>query len=433
MQFIRNIFKSGNGKSRPDAGPILSEEEFRAILLHECARCDRNGQRFSLIQVDLEAIGCAGEERRFTRQVIRRVRITDEIGWLSSRTIGIFLPETTRAGAVNFAEEVCGSRGYQIFHYPYSHKEPEKPVKGDNGTRASGNGEREGFFDQSSGMVPDSSIQLMVGMGLPAGNGNGNGRTSSNGNGKASPQSIKEILHPKGLPAWKRVLDIAGASLILLLLSPLFLVVAAFVKLVSPGPVFFIQERVGYLGRSFPMYKFRTMKVSSDQGVHKEHLKKIIQGDGQLQKLETEKDNRLIPMAGLLRKSCIDELPQLINVLKGHMSLVGPRPCLDYEAEEFASWQNCRFDSVPGMTGLWQVSGKNRTTFTEMMRLDVSYCRKRTLRSDLGIFFSTPHAILKEVVEAVAARRTASAGSGTLRPAGRIVRNFDNLVRQLFL
>jgi lipopolysaccharide/colanic/teichoic acid biosynthesis glycosyltransferase len=180
---------------------------------------------------------------------------------------------------------------------------------------------------------------------------------------------------------------------------PLFLLVALLIKVVSPGPILFRQERVGYLGRVFTIWKFRTMHVNADTAVHQQYLRELINDEKELTKLDDGKDDRIIPFGRILRAAGIDELPQLINVLLGDMSLVGPRPCMPYEAREFRPWQTRRFDTVPGLTGLWQVSGKNRTTFKEMMRLDIAYTKKRALLLDAKIFLLTIPAILDQIVD----------------------------------
>ena len=244
---------------------------------------------------------------------------------------------------------------------------------------------------------------------------------------------IEELILPSRPPAWKRVYDIFGSSILLIAFSPLFAAVALYIRSVSPGPVFFRQERMGYLGRPFTMVKFRTMKVNSDNiSAHKEYLKELICSDGKaMTKLDTGKDDRLIPLAGILRRSCIDELPQLINVFKGDMSLVGPRPCLYYEARDFAIWQRRRFHTVPGMTGLWQVSGKNRLTFKEMMRLDIRYANRKNPGMDLLISLKTVPAILGQVKDAVFSKLA------TVSPESKtsIARkwSFNSLIRQIFL
>ena len=203
-----------------------------------------------------------------------------------------------------------------------------------------------------------------------------------------------DILFARPIPIWKRLVDFFGALLLMILLSPLFLLIALFIKIVSPGPVFYRQERIGYLGRPFTFWKFRTMHVNNDEKIHLRHINHVIENDTPIGKLDDIGDNRIIPMGKFLRKFCLDELPQLWNVLIGDMSLVGPRPCLEYEAEKFLQWQKRRFNILPGMSGLWQVSGKNRTTFKEMIRLDIRYSRRISPGLDAKILFLTLPAIL---------------------------------------
>jgi lipopolysaccharide/colanic/teichoic acid biosynthesis glycosyltransferase len=191
-------------------------------------------------------------------------------------------------------------------------------------------------------------------------------------------------------------MDIVGALIALVLLSPLFLLIAGIIRAVSPGPAFHKQQRIGYRGRSFMIWKFRTMRVDADAGLHQVHLSSLIESDAPLTKLDFKEDPRIFPFGRFMRRCCLDELPQLINVLRGEMSLVGPRPCMPYEAEAYRLWQRKRFDSLPGMTGLWQVSGKNRTTFKEMLRLDIRYSKAKSMRLDLWIIAKTAQAIAAE-------------------------------------
>lgn len=199
------------------------------------------------------------------------------------------------------------------------------------------------------------------------------------------------------VPGWKRALDVVCASTGLMVLSPLFMLVTIMIKIVSPGPLFFRQERVGYLGRHFTALKFRTMKVDTDTSVHEDYVRDLIRTGMVMKKLHN--DPRIIPFGNLFRKSGIDELPQLINVLRGEMSLVGPRPCLPVEFDEYLPWQKRRFHTPPGITGLWQVSGKNRLTFDEMIRLDITYEQKRSLGLDLKIILKTLPALINIVTE----------------------------------
>lgn len=197
------------------------------------------------------------------------------------------------------------------------------------------------------------------------------------------------------LPAWKRAMDVAGASAALLLLSPIFLATTCLIRLLSPGPAIFKQQRVGLRGRPFTIWKFRTMRIDADSRIHRQHVAELARSDSQLVKLDTRSD--LIPLGGVLRTLCIDELPQLVNVLRGEMSLVGPRPDV-IARQDYEPPQRRRLEAVPGMTGLWQVRGKNRTTFREMIELDVQYVDRRSLWLDCVILLVTVPAILRECI-----------------------------------
>jgi lipopolysaccharide/colanic/teichoic acid biosynthesis glycosyltransferase len=177
------------------------------------------------------------------------------------------------------------------------------------------------------------------------------------------------------------------------------LAVALLTTLTSPGPIFFQQQRVGYGGRKFKLYKFRTMHASADVTSHRAHFAELIQSNTPMQKLDARGDARLIRGGWFLRATGLDELPQIINVLRGDMSVVGPRPCIPYEYDQYTAQQRERFSSVPGLTGLWQVSGKNRTTFEEMIRLDIEYARRKSLGLDLKIIANTLPALYTQMTE----------------------------------
>jgi lipopolysaccharide/colanic/teichoic acid biosynthesis glycosyltransferase len=206
------------------------------------------------------------------------------------------------------------------------------------------------------------------------------------------------------IPLWKRALDLACCLAVLPLLTVCTLVMALVMKLVSPGPVFFRQERVGYLGRRFRIYKFRTMKVGAETANHQAYFKELVGTNAPMQKLDAKGDRRLIPGGWLLRASGLDELPQIINVLRGDMSVVGPRPCLPAEYDLYLPWQRERFITMPGLTGLWQVSGKNRTTFDEMIRLDIRYAKTKSPLLDLRIMVTTPIALVMQISDVRAGR-----------------------------
>jgi lipopolysaccharide/colanic/teichoic acid biosynthesis glycosyltransferase len=232
---------------------------------------------------------------------------------------------------------------------------------------------------------------------------------------------FQNSLDGEGTPVWKRVLDIvcivvtAPASLLLGVL------IAGIIKAVSPGPVFFRQERVGLLGRRFWCLKFRTMVVNADTEVHQGHLERLMKSDSPMTKLDNAGDSRLIPFGLFLRTLGLDELPQLLNVLKGEMSLVGPRPCLPYEFERYLPRHRERCVTLPGLTGLWQTSGKNKTTFEEMIDLDVHYARRKSLLMDLKIIAMTIPAIVIQAIEVRRCKRAPLATSDCgLEPRGTV-------------
>jgi lipopolysaccharide/colanic/teichoic acid biosynthesis glycosyltransferase len=202
----------------------------------------------------------------------------------------------------------------------------------------------------------------------------------------------------------KRVMDIAGSSLALVGCLPLFVLIALLIKASSRGPVLFRQQRVGHHGRCFTFLKFRSMQMGNDPSAHKEYVTRLINGvaeqkptsgNGQgVYKLVN--DQRITRVGRFLRKSSLDELPQLLNVLRGEMSLVGPRPSIPYEVAAYQTWHRRRVLEVkPGMTGLWQVNGRNRIKFDEMVRLDLQYAKQWSPWLDLKILLHTPSAVLK--------------------------------------
>ena len=201
--------------------------------------------------------------------------------------------------------------------------------------------------------------------------------------------------------AVKRAFDVAVSLTLLAILSPLFLVIAALVKLTSPGPVFFRQERVGQMMKPFMMLKFRTMRVNADHAIHHQFVSSFIKSGGQAVDsgktglFKIANDPRVTAIGRFLRRTSLDELPQLWNVLRGDMSLVGPRPPLQYEVEQYQSWHRRRvLEAKPGLTGLWQVSGRSRTTFDEMVRLDLRYARSYSVWTDIKILLATPRAVI---------------------------------------
>jgi len=201
------------------------------------------------------------------------------------------------------------------------------------------------------------------------------------------------------VPSWKRILDITCILLSLPLWLPIVLLIALWIKFASPGPIFFRQERVGYRGSRFIILKFRTMKLNVETRTHEHHLEQLINANVPMTKLDSAGDPRIIAGGRILRATGLDELPQLFNVLRGEMSLVGPRPCTPHEFKKYKVWQRDRVNAPPGLTGYWQVNGKNKTTFTEMINLDIFYSKNMSLWLDLWIMLKTPLALAVQLIE----------------------------------
>lgn len=351
---------------------ILPRRDFLKLLDYERSRTDRNGREFSVMAFFLRHMAKDSIALpHFIQILTRRVRETEEIGWLQENTcIGVILPDTPFEGADKLAQDVLSLNGksspppeYKVYTYP-SHW-----FNGIHDQQA---------YDGNTESTPHDTLPDTR-----------NIRVENNG--------FERLLAPR-MPLWKRSVDIVGALVGLTLFSPLFIFIAALIKTVSPGPVFFKQVRVGFLGSPFNCLKFRTMKNEADSTLHQIHVRELSNSDQPLKKLD-DHDSRIIPFGKMLRKTGMDEIPQLINVLYGEMSLVGPRPDIPYAVKHYLPWQYRRVETYPGLTGLWQVNGKNRTTFNEMMRLDVSYVKKRSFRLDSKIFIKTFPAIIQQARE----------------------------------
>lgn len=365
--------------------PTPKSGEFQALLARERSRADRNGNVFSLIIFRMANLPPGiSIQRRMLLSLGSRLRDTDEFGWYDDRHLGAIIPYASGQSARRIAENICrdmslpsNNETFIVYTYPESW-----------------------FLDQRSDLLLEpgplmqtEQLPLMPMEESPVG-------CLPNDAAVEQEEAGHKALLYRPLPLWKRTLDLVVSLTALILLSPLFLFAVILIKLVSPGPVLFKQERIGYMRRAFTLFKFRTMEVSSDTGTHARYVRKLIVKDSESRPMsKLESSPSIIRYGRLLRASCIDELPQLFNVLRGEMSMVGPRPCLDYEADEYLRWQVRRFDSVPGMTGLWQVKGKNRTTFKEMIRLDISYAQNLSLWLDLKILFLTPGAIIRQITD----------------------------------
>jgi lipopolysaccharide/colanic/teichoic acid biosynthesis glycosyltransferase len=212
-------------------------------------------------------------------------------------------------------------------------------------------------------------------------------------------QPLDRIAGEPLLPAIaRRLLDLVVAGTMIVLLSPLLIAVAIAIRLDSRGPALFRQRRVGYGERQFTIFKFRSMRCDADPGGHRDYVTALIKGKaangGRKNLYKLAVDDRITSVGRWIRRWSLDELPQLFNVITGDMALVGPRPAIPYEVAEYPSWYLDRFAVKPGLTGLWQVSGRNERTYEEMVRLDIEYAERRSLLLDLSILARTPFTVL---------------------------------------
>jgi lipopolysaccharide/colanic/teichoic acid biosynthesis glycosyltransferase len=387
MRFSLKAFLFTGSRRRVEG--IHSEEVFRAVLAHERAVAERNAHFFALLAFKATTRHLRSNAIRILGRVLTdRLRTTDLAGWIDGRTVGVLLPYTRFKDATTVAKHICHKMAvqgvvfeYRIYLYP-SDEHDETP------------GQKELPLAET---LKGSDVQGVVGVEQGAVGGVQSMSPGASAGWEDAPQSLEDMCVPP-LPLWKRVVDIVLSIVGIVLWSPVMLFIAVTIEMVSPGPVFFRQERVGFRGRRFVLMKFRSMRLNAETDSHKSHLAELARSNAAMTKLD-KVDKRLIPFGRFFRASGLDELPQLFNILKGDMSLIGPRPCVPYEYETFRQWHKRRFDVMPGLTGLWQVSGKNKTTFTEMMRLDVAYTRRRSPLADLKILFRTIPTVIGQVKE----------------------------------
>jgi lipopolysaccharide/colanic/teichoic acid biosynthesis glycosyltransferase len=368
---------------------ILTQREFQAMLELERCQADRIGYEFSLVVFEFQT---TGDVTFLTEQLALllkgRVRITDKVGWFDETHIGVILAGTSAEGALKFADEIS-SRGshkttrlvFQTYTYPStgSGSGNFRSVEG-RADGASLNSEAVTIASRNS-IDPHDGVHLTESRGVYEGT-------------KQEPFKSLESILVNPMPVWKRTVDIVCSLIGLVLVFPLFVAISFLIRIVSPGPILFKQERAGYLGRPFTVLKFRTMRNGTDDSVHRQHVRNLLRSGSSLTKLDSFQDSRIIPFGKSLRKLGLDELPQLINILRGEMSVVGPRPDVLYAVQDYLRWNIGRLDAVPGLTGLWQVSGKNSTTFKEMARMDINYVRNKSLWLDLKIIALTVPSIL---------------------------------------
>ena len=342
---------------------VLDQALFRDALLRQARRADRFEEPFVLVRISLT--GHVPLEARWGR-ILETFRLTardtDIIGWFEDgASIGLL-----RAHLGNDAHGTAAGLGLAAQQ------------------------------ELATSLEPDTGISCSIQVDVFAPHGP---RTSALELAPSESDGGQDGALRRG---GKRLLDIAGSLAFLFVLSPVFLVLSAAVKATSKGPVFFRQERIGQHGVPFTMLKFRTMQVNNDPTIHQQYVAQFIQaqaaaannsGDAPVYKILN--DPRITSIGHFLRRTSLDELPQFWNVLRGDMSLVGPRPPLAYEVERYKRWHWRRvLDAKPGITGLWQVTGRSRTTFDEMVRLDIRYARSHSVWTDIKILLATPRAVL---------------------------------------
>jgi len=348
---------------------LHSRRNVDAILHRECARCERNGHEFCLVVVGIADNSAPRQLHRLARSLCRRARATDEIGWFDSRRLCVVLPDTSEEGAVAFVSnytETANHRGLSpvcniLSYHGQMHSDNE---------RLTAEQIAAGIEEAGQEVSLDSQRRTPV-MKLIA------SRTVTN-----------LTVHP--LPWWKRLMDVTIGGIVLIAALPVMVVVALAIKLFDHGPIIFSQRRAGLGGKPFTIYKFRTM--ITDAEARKAHLRHKSEQDGPAFKIKH--DPRITRVGRFLRETSLDELPQLFNVLKGDMSLVGPRPLPVEESNRCATWHRRRLDVTPGLTCIWQVAGRSNVSFTEWIRMDRRYIRARTFWVDLKLILMTVPAVL---------------------------------------
>ncbi len=419
---VSKLTRSMNGSFKN----LHSIESFKHMLFYEKRRAERFSVKSSLILLSLrnyaETIHKNGnlflrDTEYFLKLICSDIRETDAVCLYDKLTIFILLPDTEIEGAQKVCKRIVDNLIFAQDNYFYVQEFTDNQLDieviayPENGKAVKM--QTSQFSEYSVQEKPEKSNQEYESL-IPF------KFLYSKKNGKDSDFRLRSVYDNSiALPLlnsffWenqfisayklslkrciKRVMDIVGASLLLLALAPSLIIIALLVKITSNGPVIYRQNRIGYKGKYFKFLKFRSMQCNCDNRVHQEYVKKLIRGDTEEINKGTKNDPffklkddpRITKLGNILRKSSLDELPQLINVLRGEMSLVGPRPPIPYEIENYKPWHFRRILEVkPGITGLWQVYGRNKTTFDEMVRMDIKYAEKWSLFLDIKLLLKT--------------------------------------------
>lgn len=350
---------------------ILPENLFLGILCLERKRAERSGRRLLLLTIDAEEAAGLSDYKdilgALTKTVNASRRETDIAGWYREGSVlGVLFSEFGPSG-----QEATGAMLLQRFRGRLTAQ-----------------------------LAPDIFRKVQLAVHLFANSG---GNDSHNSENPAFYPDLVHLQHARRAGfVLKRLIDIVTSASVILLLLPLFAVIAILVKLTSHGPVLFQQQRLGQFGKPFAFLKFRSMSATNDSNIHRDFMKHLIKGEhdastsnGSKPVYKMRHDPRVTKIGRFLRRTSLDELPQFLNVLRGEMSLVGPRPPIPYEYEEYEIWHRRRVLEVkPGITGLWQVKGRSRVSFDDMVRLDLQYARGWSIWLDLWILLQTPRAVL---------------------------------------
>ena len=360
----KTLIHAAKSTRQSEVARIQTQEEFLLRIAQECRRAERSKQRFLLVLIDGFDLRPADIEA-FAAPIATITRETDSVGWYHEEsTLGMLFIELGDAEAESARDTIV------------------KKVK--DATQKAGLGSG---LAVSAYILPHDLTKPIA--------------------PEDSPERIYEYLDPLSSPGRKvslqikRGVDLVGSALLLIALSPLMAIIALAVKFGSQGPVLFRQTRVGQRGKPFTFLKFRSMAAASNPSLHENYVKQFIRGTAAQntnekgeQVFKLTQDPRVTPLGKILRKTSLDELPQLWNVLRGEMSLVGPRPPIPYEVDCYDLWHQRRvLELKPGVTGLWQVYGRSRTGFDDMVRLDLRYARTWSLRLDAEILLQTPKAV----------------------------------------
>lgn len=345
---------------------LLPDWIFAKMLSIERSRAERAGRRFVLMLLESKSAARLPAPERIQHALAQCVRATDLTGWYRDHSaIGVLYTEVEAAGST--IVDILADKVRRALVDALGH------------TQASD-------IELSFHVFPDDF---------------GDGESTRRSFSAIYPELHREADRRRPALVVKRVIDILGSLIIMLLLSPVLLAISCIVKCTSKGPVLFRQKRLGQFGEAFTFLKFRSMYVQNDHSIHEAYIKRLIskqtdsdqQGSTQAV-FKIKNDPRITKVGAFLRRTSLDELPQLFHVLSGKMSLVGPRPPLPYEFESYDVWHRRRLFVKPGITGYWQIEGRSRVNFDEMVRMDIRYARAWSLWLDLKILLRTPRAVL---------------------------------------